>query len=110
MASAKLQIAFPGALQRLATDFLLAAKQNLGRRVSVVSSLSTRPAMVADDLRRQADQFVEIGELKADIGRDPAEREARLRDRPAYAAAPAPAPAAAPVSQGSQSFEDFADL
>jgi uncharacterized LabA/DUF88 family protein len=80
---------------------LVEAVQNNGRRVSVVSSLATRPAMIADDLRRQADQFVEIGELKADIGRDPAEREARLRERPAYAAA---------APQGNQSFEDFADL
>jgi uncharacterized LabA/DUF88 family protein len=83
---------------------LVEAVQNNGRRVSVVSSLQTRPAMVADDLRRQADQFVEIGELRADIGRDPAEREARLRDRPAYAAAPAQG------QSGSQTFEDFADL
>jgi uncharacterized LabA/DUF88 family protein len=82
---------------------LVEAVQNNGRRVSVVSSLATRPAMIADDLRRQADQFVEIGELKADIGRDPAEREARQRERPAYVGTPQSAPS-------SQSFEDFADL
>ena len=56
---------------------LVEAVQGRGRRVSVVSTLATRPPMVADDLRRQADQFVDIMELKADIGRDPAEREAR---------------------------------
>ena len=37
--------------------------------------------MVADDLRRQADQFIDIMQLKAEIGRDPAEREARRGDR-----------------------------
>jgi hypothetical protein len=33
--------------------------------------------MVADELRRQADQFVDIIELQNKIGRDPAERPAR---------------------------------
>jgi uncharacterized LabA/DUF88 family protein len=60
---------------------LVEAVQARGRRVSVVSTLSTRPPMVADDLRRQADQFIDIMQLKAEIGRDPAEREARRGDR-----------------------------
>jgi uncharacterized LabA/DUF88 family protein len=60
---------------------LVEAVQARGRRVTVVSTLSTRPAMVADDLRRQADQFVDIMELKAEIGRDPADREARRGER-----------------------------
>jgi hypothetical protein len=33
--------------------------------------------MVADELRRQADIFLDIVELQAKIGRDPAERAAR---------------------------------
>ena len=33
--------------------------------------------MVADELRRQADQFVDILELQNKIGRDPTERPAR---------------------------------
>jgi hypothetical protein len=33
--------------------------------------------MVADELRRQADVFVDIVELQSKIGRDPAERAAR---------------------------------
>jgi hypothetical protein len=33
--------------------------------------------MVADELRRQADQFVDILELQNKIGRDPGERSAR---------------------------------
>jgi uncharacterized LabA/DUF88 family protein len=34
--------------------------------------------MIADDLRRQADHFVDIASLKAQIGRDPAERPERV--------------------------------
>ena len=44
---------------------LVEALQNRGKRVSIVSTLSTSPPMIADDLRRQADQFVEIKELAA---------------------------------------------
>ena len=83
---------------------LVEAAQNRGRRVSVVSTLVTRPPMVADDLRRQADQFVDLMSLKAEIGRDPAEREARLRERPPYS----PQQQHAPDAAGS--FEDFADI
>jgi hypothetical protein len=37
--------------------------------------------MVADELRRQADIFVDIVELQPKVGRDPSERVARDRDR-----------------------------
>ena len=76
---------------------LVAAVQARGRRVSVVSTLATRPPMIADDLRRQTDQFIDLADLRDEIGRDPAEREQRQRER-------APAPAAR------ESFEDFADI
>jgi uncharacterized LabA/DUF88 family protein len=33
--------------------------------------------MISDDLRRQADHFIDLMSLKADIGRDPAERPVR---------------------------------
>jgi uncharacterized LabA/DUF88 family protein len=66
---------------------LVAAVQAKGRRVTVVSTLTTRPPMIADDLRRQTDSFIDLADLKADIGRDPAEREYRTRER-AYATAP----------------------
>jgi uncharacterized LabA/DUF88 family protein len=61
--------------------FLVEAVQGRGRRVSVVSTLATRPPMVADDLRRQADQFIDIMQLKSEIGRDPADRESRRAER-----------------------------
>jgi len=33
--------------------------------------------MIADDLRRQADHFIDLLSLKAEIGRDPSERAPR---------------------------------
>ena len=60
---------------------LVAALQEKGKRVSVVSSLVTQPPMVSDELRRQADQFIEIAELERVISRDhPADR---ARGKPA---------------------------
>ncbi|MCB8836054.1 NYN domain-containing protein [Aurantimonas sp. VKM B-3413] len=60
---------------------LVEALQRKGRKVSVVSTLSTTPPMIADDLRRQADHFIDLVSLKGDIGRNPAEREARMARR-----------------------------
>ena len=59
---------------------LVDALQRKGRKVSVVSTMQTQPPMIADDLRRQADYFIELGSLKAEIGRDPSERPARAVD------------------------------
>lgn len=53
---------------------LVAALQQKGKRVSVVSTLQTQPPMVADELRRQADQFIEIGDLEQLICRDPGQQ------------------------------------
>ena len=44
---------------------------------TVASTVSTQPPMVADELRRQADIFLDIAELQAKIGRDPGERPDR---------------------------------
>jgi uncharacterized LabA/DUF88 family protein len=49
---------------------LVAALQLKGKRVSVISTLQTQPAMVADELRRQADQFIDIADLEGSICRD----------------------------------------
>jgi hypothetical protein len=51
-------------------------------RVTVVSTISTQPPMVAAELRRQADIFLDIVELQPKIGRDPAERAAREAREP----------------------------
>ncbi|MEP3439277.1 MAG: NYN domain-containing protein [Hoeflea sp.] len=56
---------------------LVEALQRKGRKVTVVSSLSSQPPMIADDLRRQADYFIELTSLKSEIGRDPSERPMR---------------------------------
>jgi hypothetical protein len=45
--------------------------------VSVVSTISTQPPMVADELRRQADEFLDLAHLIPKIGRDPSERVER---------------------------------
>ena len=60
---------------------LVEALQRKGRKVSVVSTLATQPPMISDDLRRQADNFIDLASLKPDIGRNPAEREARMARR-----------------------------
>jgi uncharacterized LabA/DUF88 family protein len=48
---------------------LVEALQHKGKRVSVVSTLTTQPPMVADELRRQADQFIDLADLQKDICR-----------------------------------------
>ena len=59
---------------------LVEAVQRKGVRVSVVSTVSTQPSMVADELRRQADEFVDLTSLMPRIGRDPGERGVRSSD------------------------------
>src|SRR5258707_10064677 len=48
---------------------LLEAVQRRGVHVTVISSLRSKPPMIADELRRQADTFIEMDDLKAAIGR-----------------------------------------
>ncbi|MDI6835748.1 NYN domain-containing protein [Ciceribacter thiooxidans] len=62
---------------------LVEALQRKGRKVSVVSTMATQPPMIADDLRRQSDHFIDLISLKAEIGRDPSERMARAPVEPA---------------------------
>ncbi len=59
---------------------LVEALQRRGRKVSVVSTMSSQPPMISDDLRRQADNFIELISMKAEIGRDPSERPPRRQD------------------------------
>jgi uncharacterized LabA/DUF88 family protein len=56
---------------------LVEAMQRKGVRVSVVSTVTTQPPMIADDLRRQADVFLDLADLQSKIGRDMGERPAR---------------------------------
>jgi uncharacterized LabA/DUF88 family protein len=48
---------------------LVEAVQRKGIRVTVVSTVRSQPAMVADELRRQADNFVELQDLQSSIER-----------------------------------------
>lgn len=56
---------------------LVAALQKRGCRVSVVSTVATQPVMISDELRRQADHFIDLADLSSQIGRDPGERTQR---------------------------------
>ncbi|MGY4501634.1 uncharacterized LabA/DUF88 family protein [Bradyrhizobium sp. GM24.11] len=48
---------------------LVEAVQRRGVHVTVVSSLATQPPMIADELRRQSDVFIDLLELQPRIGR-----------------------------------------
>ncbi len=54
---------------------LVEAVQRRGVRVSVVSTLRSQPPMVADELRRQADCFIELLDIASLIERQPQQRE-----------------------------------
>ena len=58
---------------------LVEAVQRRGVRVTVVSTISTQPPMIADELRRQADVFNDLLELQSKIGRDSQERRLSRR-------------------------------
>jgi uncharacterized LabA/DUF88 family protein len=65
---------------------LVEAVQRKGRKVTVVSTLTTQPPMIADELRRQADFFLDLASLQSKVGRDPSERASRQVERAAPAA------------------------
>jgi uncharacterized LabA/DUF88 family protein len=48
---------------------LVEAMQRKGVRVTVVSTVKSQPPMASDDLRRQADVFIELADLADIIGR-----------------------------------------
>ncbi|HYB08505.1 MAG TPA: NYN domain-containing protein [Alphaproteobacteria bacterium] len=54
---------------------LVEAVQRKGVRVSVVSTIRSQPPMVADELRRQADNFIELQDLAPKIQRAHQHRE-----------------------------------
>lgn len=59
---------------------LVEAVQRRGKRVSVVSSTRTQPSMVADELRRQADNFIELADLEPVIARASSNRQNQAED------------------------------
>ena len=54
---------------------LVEAVQRKGLRVSVVSTVRSQPPMIADELRRQADHFIELKDLESLIAREPQWRD-----------------------------------
>jgi uncharacterized LabA/DUF88 family protein len=80
---------------------LVEALQQKGKRVSVVSTLQTQPPMVADELRRQADQFVDLADLEQQICRDPSIRAQREQRYAQSRTATGPVP---------EETDDFADI
>jgi hypothetical protein len=52
-------------------------------RVTVVSTISSQPPMIADELRRQADVFTDLVELRSKLGRHPSARPRDAQRRPA---------------------------
>jgi uncharacterized LabA/DUF88 family protein len=82
---------------------LVADLQLRGKRVSVISTLQSSPPMIADELRRQADQFIDLADLEPIIGRDPSARTIRTPSEHARgprSKAPAPAADVASDSDG----------
>lgn len=61
---------------------LVDSVQRHGVRVTVVSTVRSQPAMIADELRRQADIFVDLNDLRDSIERElpPDHPRARTRD------------------------------
>jgi uncharacterized LabA/DUF88 family protein len=49
---------------------LVEAIQRKGKRVTVVSTIRSQPPMIADELRRQADVFIDLDMLRGSIGRN----------------------------------------
>jgi len=54
------------------------AVQRRGTKVSVVSTIQTKPPMAADELRRQADYFVDLNDLADEIGRNISDKDENI--------------------------------
>lgn len=63
------------------SDFVaaIAAAQRRGMRVSVVSTIKSNPPTASDEIRRAADNFVDLVDLAGLIGRSPRERAGEPR-------------------------------
>lgn len=59
---------------------LVEAAQRRGARVTVISTMSNNASAIADELRRQADSFIDLKSLRGDIAREHANRPANNDD------------------------------
>ncbi len=80
---------------------LVEAVQRKGVRVTVVSSIRSQPPMVADELRRQADTFIELQTLMATISRAGGPRD--------HVPAPVRAAPVATVAPPAEEYDDASD-
>ena len=60
---------------------LIEAVQRRGVRVTVISSIRSSPPMIADELRRQADNFIDLGDLQTSVERQLPADHPRQRER-----------------------------
>ena len=60
--------------------YLVEALQRRGKKVTVASTVKTQPPMISDELRRQADHFMELSQLAAEVGRDSSNRPAQVEE------------------------------
>jgi len=78
---------------------LVESVQRRGVRVTVISTIRTQPAMIADELRRQADSFLDLADLAEHITRRQVEPRSRAPASPPRNAAPARATPAEPFRE-----------
>ena len=83
---------------------LVESVQRRGVRVTVISTIRTQPAMIADDLRRQADAFIDLADLAEHITR----RQVEPRQRAASASA-RPVPTRATPAEPFQPMPDLSE-
>lgn len=84
---------------------LVEAVQRMGVRVTVVSSTRAQPPMIADELRRQADAFLDLADIAPEITR----RQVDPRGRTPAPAAPVAAAAPAPRPSRATPADPYAD-
>ena len=60
---------------------LVASVQRRGVRVTVVSTISVEPWMIADELRRQTDVFTDLNDLRSRVEREPVKRTPREAEK-----------------------------
>ena len=60
--------------------YLVEAIQRRGVRVTVVSTISTQPPVIADELRRQADVFTDLAGFRSKLSRAPSARATSARN------------------------------
>lgn len=60
---------------------LVEALQRRGRKVSIVSTIQSQPPMISDELRRQADTFIDLATMQNEVGREISERPIRKADQ-----------------------------